>query len=70
VQTIEVQYRPGDRVHVVPWESAATVSAVVVQDASATYMVSGTGPDPLKAAGWFTADQLEPLVINGKELTP
>jgi hypothetical protein len=69
MQTIEVQYRPGDLVHVVKWNVRAGVHAILVDNAAQpSYLVTTTGP--LGATGWFTADQLEPLIVNGKEIAP
>jgi hypothetical protein len=71
MQTIEVQYRPGDRVHVPAWGQAATVTTVMVQTASPPYyLVVGGGTKTSLDTAWVTADEIEPLIVNGKEITP
>lgn len=70
MQTIEVHYRPGDRVHVPAWRASATVTVVMVQDDATYYLVVGGGTKTSLDTAWVTADQLEPLIVNGKEHAP
>jgi hypothetical protein len=69
-RTIEVDYRPGDRVHVPAWEQPATVGAVIMQaDGSVCYLARGDTIRPYMT-GWLSAQEMEPLVVDGQEVTP
>lgn len=71
MQTIEVHYRPGDRVQVPAWGASAIVTVVMVDtDATPLYLVVGGGTKTSLDTAWVTADEIEPLIVNGKEITP
>lgn len=67
MQTIEVRYRPGDRVVATEAGVAGTVQTVMVSAGQRCSLVVADGGIVL---GWLEDGELEPLVVNGQEVTP
>lgn len=66
MRSIEVAYLPGDRVQVPGRKMEGRIYAVTATESTAIYSVT---LDDRSCADYF-ADELEPLVVDGKELAP
>lgn len=71
MQTLDVEYRPGDRVQHTATGASGTVLSVIAMLGGSRWFSVDFDSQAVRPLGLiYRAHELEPLVVNGQELAP